>query len=186
MVHIKSSSQVAKVSGAFGNARRQLLHFFLLLPLFFSLFAFDFDDVFAEGRDFQERVSLNPIPGLPGQIELTTENLRLERVRALLTIDDRLLVIPLRSEGKGAFRGIFPTPKKRMVFQFQLTYDGAGGRTELSERMEVSQTCDVAERAADPSERSREDLVKQAAALDQEVELLTYVSRMLDEGREGR
>ncbi|MFN8388736.1 MAG: hypothetical protein U0136_00435 [Bdellovibrionota bacterium] len=118
---------------------------------------------------FEQEVHFNFTPGLTGELELNHPDLHIERVRALLTIDDRLLVIPLQSLGSGKFRGVFPTPSKQFRYQYQFFRDNH--EVSLSNRYSVEQGCgpDFEARGA----------VGEAIELDQEIERLRASEKLV-------
>lgn len=98
---------------------------------------------------FTAQVQLSPITQLPANITFVPEGDSggvISQVRAMLVLDDELLVIGLkedpqlqsRSQGP-EFRGVFPTPAQTLTYQFQITYKN--GKAELTNRYEVSPEC---------------------------------------------
>ena len=183
MGRTKSLSPAAKGIGAFGK-RASSLH--RLISIFISVLLlpaiiFSVRGAAAASAPFRQLISFSQVPGLPAQIEFHSDDLHIDRVRALLTIDDMLLVIPLKSLGAGVFRGIFPTPKSKLVYQFQVSR--SDGKTELTKRVEARQSCTLEEQAARSAAKNKAALVREAVALDEQVELLSYLARMLEEGK---
>lgn len=182
MGRIRSSSLVARANGGFGNPAL-LICLVSLLSFFILALAIPYTVCSAlADTSFSHHVSLNQVPGLPAQIELHTDDLHVERARALVTVDDRLLIIPLRSLGSGNYRGIFPSPKEKVTYQFQLVTEG--NKARLTRTFRTAQSCGLMDVPSGPP--SKAILMKQASALDESVELLTYLARMMEEGGSGK
>jgi hypothetical protein len=131
----------------------------------------------ADGEQFEQQIRLNAAPGLPAELRLTHPDLHIEKVRALLTIDNRFLVIPLRSLGGGEFSGQFPSPEKQVRYRFQFVRDNA--KAELSPDF-------VAEQRCDPAGDERNPLIQKAIALDQDTEQIRFLSRLISGLEESR
>ena len=130
----------------------------------------------ADNVEFEQKVQLSFTPGLPGEILVTHPNLHIEKVRALISIDDKLIVIPLRSRGSGNFVGVFPSP--RVALEYRLQFIDDNGEAALTEPFLVRQSCGPVVAAAG-------SLVPEAIELDQDIERLRYAGKFLA-GLEGR
>lgn len=103
----------------------------------------------AANLTFTAQVQLSPITKLPANITFVPEGEaggNIEQVRALLVLDGELLAIKLQKDlspetrNVGAeFRGMFPSPSETLTYQFQII--SKGGKTELTNRFEVSPSC---------------------------------------------
>ena len=70
---------------------------------------------------FGHNLIINDSPGLPSRIIFTFQGGKPQIVRALIVLDERLLIVPLtyREQTKD-FRGLFPTPQTSLQYQFQV------------------------------------------------------------------
>ena len=92
----------------------------------------------ASAPDFRHRLLLNAVPGLSGEIRFLAPTADDAIVRALLTLDGKLLALPLKKERNSERSGSFPTPFKSLDYQFQIS-DATGSR--LSPRYTANPRC---------------------------------------------
>jgi hypothetical protein len=108
--------------------------------------------------DFVHEISLHPMTQMPSTITIVPRGDfggQVDQIRALLVLDGALLAIKLhpqninvgpREESNSLndkrpteFKGSFPTPAESLSYQFQIILKG--GRSQLTERFEVSPDC---------------------------------------------
>jgi hypothetical protein len=131
---------------------------------------------------FRHQILFNSTPGLlsliTGSLDEFTPN---TKVRALLTIDGQLLVVPLRyvPEAK-VFRGSFPTPRDIVTYRFQISSDN--GKVLLSQNYRSEPRCDLQTAIKDGDYKAfpdQADLLRQAAAYEDRVRATNAVLQKL-------
>lgn len=120
---------------------------------------------------FSQRVTLNPIWGLPSLLSLVVDDPKqITQARALMVIDGELLAVPLRyHEPSQAFRGIFPTPEQTLSFQFQLIF--SSGKSALSAPLAVEPRC---EGGTYRPEHVKDEAIKDLLAVQAKEQRLSY------------
>ena len=91
---------------------------------------------------FSQSVRLNPFPPLPSQVSFAPRDFgQVERVRVLLQLDEVFYAVPLTvQESSQAYRGVFPTPRHSLSYQFQVFL--RDGWSALTQRFVVEPKCE--------------------------------------------
>ena len=123
-----------------------------------------------EEPDYRHRLLLNPIPGLPSEIKFLAPLPDGSSVRALFTLDGKLLALPLKLDRQsGEHRATFPTPFKSLDYQFQIM---APTESRLSQMYRTRPSCN---QAVESEERfiGEQELVRNIRLLRNDAALLT-------------
>lgn len=117
---------------------------------------------------------LDPVPGLPGTVEVHIQDAPIENVRLLIVIDEELFVIPLRETSEHNFTANFPSPRRKVRYSFQ--FAGAESKASLSQAYVREQTCAP---STPPAADIRGRLLSEAADLDTDSERLLFLTRSI-------
>ena len=137
----------------------------------------------AEANSIKHDIVFNVAPGLLSHIKVFYTDQQASKVRAILLVDGDLLVVNLvYSAEHKAFSGVFPTPKKGLEYQFQIS--NYNEEVFLSPVYSADPSCYkqevqkiVAKANSYPMQAS---LLAEVVNLDREVELLKYLVYSLD------
>ncbi len=127
---------------------------------------------------FRHRVALSSEAGLPATIALVVdEQKKVRTARAFLTLDGNFSAIPFQKfDDSGAYLAHFPSPKKTLSYQIQLTYtDGSG---TLSEQFRQEAHCDkllFKKTTAGRISAEKLKLIERIFELEQEEQIYNYL-----------
>jgi hypothetical protein len=128
-------------------------------------------------------VGMRAVPGFPGSVSYRCSDNSVVSVRAYVTVDGSLVIVPMRKESDGSFTSDVPVSSQSPTF-IAFQQERAGRKLTISDNVPYSPACPdalafLAEKnsAFGPvSERNMRAAVK----LGQEIDQLTYIEGALD------
>lgn len=128
-------------------------------------------------------VAMRGVPGYPGSVEYRCSDGSVTSVRAYVTVDGSLFIVPMRKEGDGSFSSSIPVSAQIPTF-IAFQQETADNRVTISDNIPYSPAC------ADPlaylSEKNSpfgpvaERNLRAAVKLGQEIEQLNYIRSAMD------